>query len=213
MAHARALRPAQARIVDAALKLFAERGISGTSLQMIAEALGVTKAAVYHQFPTKEEIIFAVAQEPLGRLEVALDAAERAHSRSVAVELVLDRLADLSVENRQIVSNLRGDPVMARFLAEHEALGSLLDRLNRLLMGDDASDASKVRTAMLTTALTGAVAHPLVADLDDETLRRHLLDFARRFLDRASPDQVVDPPPPRSGDDPLRPGQVRPGQG
>jgi AcrR family transcriptional regulator len=30
--------------------------VSGTSLQMIAGAMGVTKAAVYHQFKTKEEI-------------------------------------------------------------------------------------------------------------------------------------------------------------
>ena len=33
---------AQTRIIDAALALFAEHGISGTSLQMIADAIGVT---------------------------------------------------------------------------------------------------------------------------------------------------------------------------
>ena len=47
---------AQTRILVAALDLFAEHGVSGTSLQMIADALGVTKAAVYHQFKTKDEI-------------------------------------------------------------------------------------------------------------------------------------------------------------
>ena len=41
---------AQTRIIEAALVLFAEHGISGTSLQMIADAIGVTKAAVYHQY-------------------------------------------------------------------------------------------------------------------------------------------------------------------
>jgi hypothetical protein len=41
--------PAQTRVIEAALALFAEHGISGTSLQMIADAIGVTKAAVYHQ--------------------------------------------------------------------------------------------------------------------------------------------------------------------
>jgi AcrR family transcriptional regulator len=33
-------------VLDAALDLFAEHG--GTSLQMIADAIGITKAAVYH---------------------------------------------------------------------------------------------------------------------------------------------------------------------
>ena len=42
--------PAQARVVTAAAALFAERGVGGTSLQMIADANGVTKAAVYNQF-------------------------------------------------------------------------------------------------------------------------------------------------------------------
>src|SRR5689334_14173118 len=47
-------RAAQQRIVDAAVPLFAEHGVGGTSLQMIADAVGVTKAAVYHQFKTKD---------------------------------------------------------------------------------------------------------------------------------------------------------------
>src|SRR5262249_57471431 len=58
---------AQTRVIEAAVDLFAEHGISGTSLQMIADALGVTKAAVYHQYNTKEEIILAVAQLVLAR--------------------------------------------------------------------------------------------------------------------------------------------------
>ena len=56
---------AQTRILDAALDLFADHGVSGTSLQMIADAIGVTKAAVYHQFKTKEEIVIAVTEMEL----------------------------------------------------------------------------------------------------------------------------------------------------
>ena len=58
---------AQTRIIEAALVLFAEHGISGTSLQMIADAIGVTKAAVYHQYNTKDEIVLAVAEVVLAR--------------------------------------------------------------------------------------------------------------------------------------------------
>ena len=57
----------QTRIIEAALVLFAEHGVSGTSLQMIADAIGVTKAAVYQQYNTKDEIILAVAQVVLAR--------------------------------------------------------------------------------------------------------------------------------------------------
>ena len=67
---------AQTRVVDAALALFAEHGVSGTSLQMIADAIGVTKAAVYHQYNTKDEIVLAVAQVVLARLDAAVTSAE-----------------------------------------------------------------------------------------------------------------------------------------
>src|SRR6516162_8882189 len=53
------LTATQRRVVDAALRLFGDHGISGTSLQMIADEIGVTKAAVYHQFRTKDDIIVA----------------------------------------------------------------------------------------------------------------------------------------------------------
>jgi hypothetical protein len=36
---------------------------------------------------------------------------------------------------------------------------------------------------MLTAAIGGAVMHPIVAELDDATLRAQLLHLARRFLD------------------------------
>ena len=43
---------------------------------MIADAIGVTKAAVYHQFKTKEEIVLAAAEVELAQVEAAIEAAE-----------------------------------------------------------------------------------------------------------------------------------------
>src|SRR5215510_4409705 len=81
---------AQTRIIDAALALFAEHGISGTSLQMIADAIGVTKAAVYHQYNTKDQIVLAVAQVVLARLETAVTVAEAERSRARAREMLVE---------------------------------------------------------------------------------------------------------------------------
>ena len=174
---------AQARIVDAALDLFAEHGVGGTSLQMIADAIGVTKAAVYHQFKTKDEIVLAVAEAELARLASAIDAAEAEPSRARAREVLVARIVDLAVERRRMESTLLGDPVIVRFFAHHEPYRQVMHRLYRLLMGDDAGPDARVPAAMLTAAIGGAVMHPIVADLDDETLRAQLLRLARRFLD------------------------------
>src|SRR5258707_14570979 len=107
---------AQTRIIAAALDLFAEHGVSGTSLQMIADAIGVTKAAIYHQYNTKDEIILAVAQAVLARLEAAVTAAEAERSRSRAREVLVAQMIDLAVERRRMASVLQRDPVMLRFL-------------------------------------------------------------------------------------------------
>src|SRR5512134_2620071 len=130
---------AQTRVIDAALVLFAEHGISGTSLQMIADAIGVTKAAVYHQYNTKDEIVLAVAEVVLTRLEAAVTAAEAERSRARAREVLTVEMIGLAVERRRMASILQRDPVMLRFLEEHEPFRHVMARVNRLLMGG-ASD-------------------------------------------------------------------------
>jgi len=175
--------PAKARIVGAAAGLFAEHGVGGTSLQMIASAIGVTKAAVYHQFKTKEEIVVAAAEAELARLESAMDAAEAEPDAERAREALLVRIVNLAVERRRVESTLTGDPVVVRFFAHYEPFQRVTDRLYRLLAGDDSGAEGRTRAAMLSAAIGGAVMHPLVADLDDDTLRSQLLQLAQRFLD------------------------------
>ncbi|MEV4397773.1 helix-turn-helix domain-containing protein [Nonomuraea sp. NPDC049607] len=48
------------RIQRVALELFAERGYDKTTLQEVAERLGITRPALYYHFRTKEEILTGV---------------------------------------------------------------------------------------------------------------------------------------------------------
>src|SRR3984893_14301407 len=118
--------PAQVRVITAAYGLFAEYGVSGTSLQMIADALGVTKAAVYHQFKTKDEIIIAVTEMQLARLEDALEDAEAVEDRPQARELLLNRVIEMAVDQRRMVGIMQSDPVIIRFLAAHKPFQAFL---------------------------------------------------------------------------------------
>ena len=97
---------AQTRVLDAALKLIAERGVSGTSLQMIADEMGVTKAAVYRQFKTKEEIVIAITERELGQIEDALEAAEAEGHGLRAREVLLDRMIDQAIERMALVPRI-----------------------------------------------------------------------------------------------------------
>ncbi|ORW96679.1 TetR family transcriptional regulator [Mycobacterium sp. IEC1808] len=173
---------AQTRILDAALQLIAEHGVGGTSLQMIADAIGVTKAAVYHQFKTKEQIVIALTERELGGLEEALEAAEAHDHRSTARELLLDRVIDVAVERRGAASTLQFDPVVVRLLGEHEPFQQFIQRLYSVLLDDPAEDA-RVSAAVLSGAIAVGVVSPLVADIDDDTLRTQLGRITRRLID------------------------------
>lgn len=176
--------PAQARILSAALDLFADHGVSGTSLQMIADAIGVTKAAVYHQFRTKDEIVLAVAESEFATLEAVLETAEAEKSRTRARATLLRQVIDMAVTRRRWVRALQNDPVMVRLLAEHEPLGIVLERIYSLLLGEaGAGPDARVRIAIMGATIGATVVHPLVADLDDDTLRRELERVAARLFD------------------------------
>jgi AcrR family transcriptional regulator len=176
--------PAQTRVLDAALKLIADHGVGGTSLQMIADAVGVTKAAVYHQFNTKEQIVIALTERELGDLEEALEAAEAEDHPPRARELLLDRVIDLAVERRGAASTLQFDPVIVRLLGEQQPFQQFIERLYRVLVGD-AGDDSQVLAAMMSGAIAVGVVHPLVGGIDDETLRCQLRRITRRLIQAA----------------------------
>jgi AcrR family transcriptional regulator len=149
---------------------------------MIADEIGVTKAAVYHQYNTKEEIVRAVAEAELDRLEAALDSAERESPPERIREAVVDCIIDLAIDRRHQIGSLLNDPIIGRLYAHDKRLVRTLGRLNSLLMGANAGPESHLATAMLTAAISGAVMHPMVVDRDDETLRAQLQHLARRFL-------------------------------
>jgi AcrR family transcriptional regulator len=176
------LSAAQARIIEAALRVFTRNGVGGTSLQMIADEVGVTKAAVYHQYRTKEEIIRAVAAAEFGRVEAVLDLAESQPTLEDARESALTAIIDLAVARRREMSTILTDPVVGRLLARDRRPIDVVRRLNALLVNRDGETESEIATVMFVAAISGAVMHPLAIRRSDDTLRAELRRLAERFL-------------------------------
>ena len=53
------------RILEEAAKLFTEKGYKTTSVQDIAQATGLSKAALYHHFRSKEEVLYEISLQAL----------------------------------------------------------------------------------------------------------------------------------------------------
>jgi AcrR family transcriptional regulator len=170
------------RLLQAALQLFTQHGVSGTSLQMIADEIGVTKAAVYHQFSSKTDIVLAVVQPALEQIATLVDAAERASGPSTQVEAVLNGLVELVLDNHEFASALQRDPEVIRILDDATAFRTLTNRLDRLIIGPSPSVEAKLTLAMVGGGLMTAGLDPTLSDLDRETARTVMIDTAQRAL-------------------------------
>lgn len=53
----------RALLVEAGLRLFAERGLELTTLDEVAQAAGFTKGAIYRQFPSKGAFLLALFEQ------------------------------------------------------------------------------------------------------------------------------------------------------
>jgi AcrR family transcriptional regulator len=171
---------ARDRVLDAARTLFAEYGVSGTSLQMIADHLGVVKAAVYHQFHTKEEIVLALLEKPLGRLERIVAEAEAMDTRKGQLDVLLRGLVDVVLENPEAVALMQRDPAVARLVQTRQPYREVVERLADLLAGPQPDPAARIASALYGAGLL--LIGLLLTDIDPDTMRRELPRIGRRML-------------------------------
>ena len=83
------------RLIEAAIDLFTRHSFAGTSLQMIADELGFTKAAIYHHFRTREQLLAAVIEPMLDELRTVVESAETKRTPHARAEHMLSGYAAL----------------------------------------------------------------------------------------------------------------------
>ena len=169
------------RVLQAALELFAEHGVSGTSLQMIADRVGVAKASVYYQFHTKEDIVLTLISpvfDDIARLVKIADAVGSAEARR---DVAISGLVELAVRNRNLTT-VFGDPAIDPLVRSHDEFAAAIAGLDTLLVGPAPDDATRVAMSVITAGIYGTAINPELADLSDDVLHRLLLETAQRLL-------------------------------
>jgi AcrR family transcriptional regulator len=151
------------RILETALDLFIERGYDKTSLREIAERVGVTKAALYYHFASKEEIIRTLVQplvEHLESLAVALagqpDLKTWGEGLAAIVEWVLPqrRLFELFEHNQATLSALAKDSM------ETEAHKAFHESIDAIFTNEATPLADRVRMAGSVGVITSVFGGP-----------------------------------------------------
>lgn len=172
------------RVLDAAINLFAEHGVHGTSLQMIADRLGVAKGAVYYQFQSKDEIALAVVQPIYDDITHLTRIAELLPSPTARRDTALSGLVELSIRHRRISSLISLDPTILRLVGLHDEFSTVFGRFNELLLGPDPDLATRVATSAATGGIYYTATNPDLADVSDDELRPLLLASIRRCIEQ-----------------------------
>lgn len=116
------IRPIRPDILDAATRMFSRRGFHGTSMQHIADELGIKKGSLYHHVRGKEDLLYAVHERPLQKLiEGAVTVLSTSGSPTEKLRGVL------AVNARVVAEDLEGVNVLLKEL--HTVRGERWDSL------------------------------------------------------------------------------------
>jgi AcrR family transcriptional regulator len=180
-------------ILDAAARLFRERGFAETTTRDLGKAAGIRGPSLYHHFETKQDLLFGVCRESIRRLEKATDALpetgtvdERLDALILAhVETVLrdrDLHAVGMVESRSLTGERRAAIIEAREAYEQ--------RMERLIAASQAQGlkrtdmSARELTRFLLSMLNWTILwHEAPEETDAEQLATRL---SRLFFDGAN---------------------------
>ena len=185
------------RILQTAIDLFIEQGYETTSLREIAERVGVTKAALYYHFASKEEL-FRTLMQPMLEIQAKATSAIREHptleewsiGMSDFVEWLLPkrRLFELFENNQSATRAVTAQMIEESDFADvHEAMH---ERLNAVLTDDALPLANRVRMAGaigLVMGVLGFAAVKAFQDVPDDELQSQLVDAINDVLRVSQP--------------------------
>ncbi len=166
-------------VLDTAQRLFTQYGYDATSLQMIADEMGVTKAAVYYYFRTKADILHAIAAVTFAAIDELIEGARLKTGRAARSRYLVEGFVDLLVAKRQMSTLKSSDPAIHRELRTGGEIMDLERRVLHLLSGPDPTPEQRA-AHLLMLAVPEIV--PALGELTDDELRHALVRTCLRLL-------------------------------
>ena len=168
------------RIIDAAIRLFGERGFEGASTREIAKAAVVNAPALQYYFDSKEGVYRAcaefIAETMAAHFEPALDGAQTVLADAKASRGALLQAFDQLMDNLADYMLLSQDAQQRRLFITHEQVGHGPSVLFDLLEQSVKPRIGEV-TAQLVSRITGLKAEDTMTKIRVATLLGQLIVF------------------------------------
>jgi AcrR family transcriptional regulator len=173
------------KIQQIALELFAEQGYEKTSLREIAERLGVTKAALYYHFKTKEDIVSSLFDDFLARVDDIVGWAGAQQMDTEVRKEVLRRYSEvLTGPGQALIQFVQGNQSAVRELKDARQLFERFKVLTRMLTDTSASVTSQLRTSVALSTLHVGFFGPFEITGTTEERRAAALEIAIELIDK-----------------------------
>jgi AcrR family transcriptional regulator len=117
-----------------AIALISRHGFAGTSLQMIADELGFSKAAIYYHFRTRDQLLVAVMEPILHQIRQVVQTAESQRTPRTQMDAMVHGFAEVVAKNRSLAAVMVFVPGVHRVLQLQPDWGDLIARQLALLM-------------------------------------------------------------------------------
>lgn len=182
------------RILKTASALFAQRGFAGTSIRDISDELGLTKAALYYHFTSKEDILAELVTEPLTAMRAVMETPRDLTDREGRRQFIRDVVVATTSHDPDVVTVLK-DPTVARLVGQTMVQSGAVNQLAlRLAMGvtgvDDPQQvdpAKMIRSiaavgAGYETIINWHVVYPECIDVNSHDVDR-VVDFVLAVLE------------------------------
>ncbi|MFF0161952.1 TetR/AcrR family transcriptional regulator [Streptomyces sp. NPDC005263] len=173
------------RIQDVALGLFAEQGYEKTSLREIAEALDVTKAALYYHFKTKEEILVSIFEDLTQPILDLIDWGRRQPHTLETKQEIVRRYSEVLAGATPLFRFMQENQATVRELRVGETFKDRMHGLREIIVDPEADLADQVRCVSALFTLHAGMF--LLQDLDatPEEKRQAVLDVATDLVTQA----------------------------
>lgn len=187
-------------VLDAAAKLFAERGFAGATLRDIADTLGMSRPGLYYHFPNKEALLEAIVEEvTLSSMKNMQNAAQQALENPLdALRMLLQININWTLEHStlfRLLDRIEGELPKELFAKHTEAKRTILEQLTEIIdRGVLSGQFRPVDPRMAAFALIGMsnwTAWWFKAGQGDEPteIAGALADFGVSMLQRSDPDR------------------------
>jgi AcrR family transcriptional regulator len=178
--------PTDRRIARLALARFRVGGFVGTSIADLAGALGVSKAAIYYHYRSKDALLHHLIEPLLDAIDTCIQDHTPAASAQTARSL-LDAYLTVLLAHREVVPLITTDVAVLNHPSIGPRLHAQNQQLQSLLAAPDPSPSGRLRAA----AALGAIWRPLIAesqvDLTDRDHQHTLVDAAVATLQPSRP--------------------------